>query len=105
MEDLHPNIRITISALLTMPVFVAVGERIFFKLKYIKANLRSSASRETLRLLTSPSVENEHRSKPLFFRIGEDACRRRSKTNQLSFTSYVSAHIPQISLHIFIEFI
>jgi hypothetical protein len=58
MEDLYPNIWVSLRILLTMPVSVASGERSFSKLKLIKTYLRSSMSKERLNSLATHSIEN-----------------------------------------------
>jgi len=64
-----------------MSVFVADGVRNFLKRELAETKLRCSASRETLSFLTTPYVENERCSKPLFFRIGEKACKSKRETS------------------------
>jgi hypothetical protein len=58
MEDLYPNIWVSPSILLTMPVSFASGERSFSELKLIKTYLRSSMSQERLNSLATLSIEN-----------------------------------------------
>jgi hypothetical protein len=58
MEDLYPNIWVSLRIILTMPVSVASGERSFSKLKLIKTYLRSSVPQERLSSLATLSTEN-----------------------------------------------
>ncbi|XP_047121253.1 uncharacterized protein LOC124804921 [Schistocerca piceifrons] len=59
LQELYPNIWITLRILLTIPVTVASGERSFSKLKLIKTYLRSTMSQTRLTSLASLSIENE----------------------------------------------
>lgn len=59
LEDLYPNIWISLRILLTTPVSVASGERSFSKLKLIKTSMRSTMSQENLNSLAMLSIENE----------------------------------------------
>jgi hypothetical protein len=53
MEDLYPNIWVSLRILLIIPVSGASGERSFSKLKLIKTYLRSSMSQERLSSLAT----------------------------------------------------
>ena len=59
LEDLYPNIYISLRILLTMPVTVASGERSFSKLKLIKMYLRATMSESQLNYLAKLSIEHE----------------------------------------------
>lgn len=59
MEEMFPNIWISLRILLTFPVTVASGERSFSKLKLIKTYLRSTISQEQLNHLAKLSIENQ----------------------------------------------
>lgn len=59
LEDLYPNIWISLRILLTIPVTVASGERSFSKLKLIKTYLRSTIAQDTLTNLATLSIEND----------------------------------------------
>jgi hypothetical protein len=58
MEDLYPNIWVSVRILLTMLVSITSGEGSFSKLKLIKTYLRSSLSQERLSSLATLSIEN-----------------------------------------------
>jgi hypothetical protein len=57
MEDLYPNILISLRILLTMPVSIA-SDKSFYKVKHMKTCLKLFVSQEILSSLSSPSDEN-----------------------------------------------
>jgi hypothetical protein len=58
LQNVLPNLWISLRILLTIPVTVSSGERSFSKLKLIKTYLRSSMSNERLNSLALLSIEN-----------------------------------------------
>ncbi|GFX69081.1 zinc finger MYM-type protein 1 [Trichonephila clavipes] len=59
LEEIYPNVYITIRIMLTVPVSTASAERSFSKLKLIKTYLRSTMSQERLSALSVLSIEAE----------------------------------------------
>ncbi|GFX95945.1 zinc finger MYM-type protein 1 [Trichonephila clavipes] len=59
LEEIYPNVYITIRIMLTVPVSTASAERSFSKLKLIKTYLRSTMSQELLSALSVLSIEAE----------------------------------------------
>ena len=59
LEEVYPNVYITIRIMLTVPVSTASVERSFSKLKLIKTYLRSTMSQERLSALSVLSIEAE----------------------------------------------
>lgn len=59
LQEIYPNVYITIRIMLTVPVSTASAERSFSKLKLIKNYLRSTMSQERLSALAVLSIEAE----------------------------------------------
>ncbi|GFT25325.1 zinc finger MYM-type protein 1 [Trichonephila clavipes] len=59
LEEIYPNIYITIRIMLIVPVSTASAERSFSKLKLIKTYLRNTMSQERLSALSFLSIEAE----------------------------------------------
>ena len=59
LQEVLPNLSVTLRILLTVPVTVASGERSFSRLKLIKTYLRSSMTEERLCGLSVLSIEND----------------------------------------------
>ncbi|XP_050538951.1 uncharacterized protein LOC126910249 [Daktulosphaira vitifoliae] len=59
LQEIYPNIEISLRIILTIPVTVASAERSFSKLKLIKYHLRSTMSNERLTGLSILSIEAE----------------------------------------------
>lgn len=59
LQEIYPNITISLRIILTIPVTVASAERSFSKLKLVKNHLRSSMSNERLTGLSILSIEAE----------------------------------------------
>lgn len=59
LEDLYPNVYVSLRILLTLPVVVASGERSFSKLKLIKYYLRATMGENQLNHLAKLSIENK----------------------------------------------
>jgi hypothetical protein len=66
MEDVYPNIWVSLRILLAMPLSVTSGERNFSKFKLIETYLRSSMSQERLSSLATLSIENAIAQNPDF---------------------------------------
>jgi hypothetical protein len=80
MEDLYPNIWVSLRILLTMPVSVTSGERSFSKLKILKTYLRSSMSQEMLSSLATLSIENAISQNLHFFELVKTFADKREKS-------------------------
>ena len=59
LEELFPNVCISLRILLTLPVTVSTGERSFSKLKLIQNYLRSTMGQERLNGLSIISIEHK----------------------------------------------
>lgn len=59
LQDIFPNLVVSLKVLLTLPISVATGERSFSKLKIIKNYLRANISQERLVGLSMIAIESE----------------------------------------------
>jgi hypothetical protein len=59
LEEIYPNITISLRIVLTIPVTIASAERSFSKLKLIKNHLRSTMNNERLTGLALLSIESD----------------------------------------------
>uniref|UniRef100_K7F0Z9 HAT C-terminal dimerisation domain-containing protein n=1 Tax=Pelodiscus sinensis TaxID=13735 RepID=K7F0Z9_PELSI len=79
MEDIYPNIYITLRILLTSPMTVASAERSFSKLKLIKNYLRSTMSQERFVGLSIISIKNDLCKEMDFKDIIEECAAKRAR--------------------------
>ncbi|XP_060878932.1 uncharacterized protein LOC132951183 [Metopolophium dirhodum] len=79
LQDIFPNLWISLRLLLTLSVTVASGERSFSKLKLIKTYLRSTMANERLVSLSVLSIENEIAAEIDFSTITQSFAERKSR--------------------------
>jgi hypothetical protein len=84
LDDIYPNLSISLRILLTVPISVASGERSFSKLKIIKNYLRSTMCQQRLNGLASIAIENDIARRLNYEKvIDEFACRKSRKVHLL----------------------
>jgi hypothetical protein len=96
IEDLYPNIWVSLRILLTMPVSVASGERSFSKLKLIKTYLRSSMSQERLSSLATLSNENSITQNLDFFELVKTFADKKARKIKFNSNIFVSTYISKL---------
>jgi len=87
-EDLYPNIRVSLSTLLTMPVSIAGEERSFAKLRLSQTFLKSYVSGKPSSLATS-SIQNTIIQNLSFLKLLETL--EDMKARKVNFHRYNSA--------------
>jgi hypothetical protein len=93
MEDLSPNIWVSLRILLTIPVSAVSGDRSFSKLKLFKAYLRSFVSQKRLSSQATLSIENTIAQNFGFSELIKNLCRCQREKSQLSLKHFVNTCI------------